>query len=87
MLYKLIGDACEITGRELNQRYEEVAEHMCAGESQTPIGCRDWRNKLDKLREYDVIERERLDHRWLYAVTNRTLDPSIEFNAHYAHPE
>lgn len=73
VLYELIRDAGEITGRELHQRYEEVAERVYEGESRTPIGRRDRRNKLDKLREYDLINRDRLDHRWLYYATDEQI--------------
>lgn len=73
ILYELIRDAGEITGRELNQRYESVEERVYANRERTPISRRDRRNKLDKLRAYDLVERERLDHRWLYSVVDESL--------------
>ena len=73
VLYELIRDAGEITGRELNQRYETVEERVYANRERTPISRRDRRNKLDKLRAYDLVERERLDHRWLYSAVDESL--------------
>lgn len=78
VLYELIHNASEITGRKLHQQYEEISDHVYDGRSRMPIGRRDRRNKLDKLREYDLVERERLDHRWLYAVTDRDLPAPID---------
>ncbi|WP_434521316.1 Cdc6/Cdc18 family protein [Halorubrum sp. AS12] len=74
VLYELIRDAGEITGRELHQRYEAVEERVYANRERTPISRRDRRNKLDKLRAYDLVERERLDHRWLYSPVEATLN-------------
>ncbi|GAA0539474.1 AAA family ATPase [Halorubrum ejinorense] len=74
VLYELIRDAGEITGRELNQRYEAVEERVYANRERTPISRRDRRNKLDKLRAYDLVERERLDHRWLYSAVDSSLE-------------
>lgn len=74
VLYELIRDAGEITGRELNQRYESAEERVYANRERTPISRRDRRNKLNKLRAYDLVERERLDHRWLYSP----MDPSLK---------
>jgi len=73
VLYKLVRDAGQLTGRELNQRYEAVEDRVYANRERTPISRRDRRNKLDKLRAYDLIERERLDHRWLYTAVDENL--------------
>jgi hypothetical protein len=73
VLYELIRDAGEITGRELNQQYERMEERVYANRERTPISRRDRRNKLDKLRAYDLVKRERLDHRWLYSVVDENL--------------
>jgi len=75
-LYALIRDAGEITGRELNAQYEAVEDDLYGSQKRTPISRRDRRNKLDKLRAYDLVERERLDHRWLYAPVDEQLIPS-----------
>jgi len=74
VLYELIREAGEITGRELNQRYESVEERVYANRERTPISRRDRRNKLDKLQAYDLVERGRLDHRWLYSP----MDPALK---------
>ena len=73
VLYELIRVAGEITGRELNAQYEAAKDDLYASRKRTPIGRRDRRNKLDKLRAYDLVERERLDHRWLYTAVDATL--------------
>jgi hypothetical protein len=78
VLYELIRDAGKITGRELNQRYEAVVERVYANRERTPISRRDRRNKLNKVRAYGLVERERLDHRWLYSVVDRTLSISTD---------
>ncbi|MFC7323290.1 Cdc6/Cdc18 family protein [Halorubrum rutilum] len=78
VLYELIRDAGEITGRELHQQYEEIEEQVYANRERTPISRRDRRNKLDKLRAYDLVERERLDHRWLYSTKQKNLSSGIE---------
>ncbi|GAB7010434.1 Cdc6/Cdc18 family protein [Halorubrum trueperi] len=73
VLYELIREAGEVTGRQLHARYEEVEEQVYANRERMPISRRDRRNKLDKLRAYDLIERERLDHRWLYTPVDSGL--------------
>lgn len=73
VLYELIREAGEVTGRQLHARYEEVEEQVYANRERMPISRRDRRNKLDKLRAYDLVERERLDHRWLYAPLDSEL--------------
>ena len=76
VLYELIREAGEVTGKQLHARYEEIEEEVYADHRRTPISRRARRNKLDKLRAYDLVERERLDHRWLYNVVDATLSPS-----------
>ncbi|EMA69157.1 ATPase AAA [Halorubrum aidingense JCM 13560] len=76
VLYELIREAGELTGRQLHARYEEVEEHVYANRQWMPIGRRDRRNKLDKLLEYDLIERYQVDHRWVYSA----VTPSLKSN-------
>jgi len=83
VLYELIREANEITGQQLHARYEEIEEQVYADKQRTPISRRDRRNKLDKLRAYDLVERERLDHRWLYAPVDSTLTSSTDIPASY----
>ena len=74
VLYELIRTAGEATGQQLHARYEEVEEEVYANHKRTPISRRARRNKLDKLRAYDLVERERLDHRYLYSVIDSSLE-------------
>jgi cell division control protein 6 len=66
VLYELIRQAGEISGEELHQRYDEIAEAVYEGRTQTPLGRRARRYKLDKIEEYDLIDNETtysvLDH-------------------------
>ncbi|MBB6645045.1 Cdc6/Cdc18 family protein [Halobellus ruber] len=58
VLYALIRDAGEISARTLHTRYDEIADICYRGTDLMPIGKRERRNKLQKLREYDLIERD-----------------------------
>ncbi|KDS91181.1 ATPase AAA [Halorubrum saccharovorum] len=78
VLYELIRDVGGITGREFHQRYEAIAERVYANRERMPISRRDRRNKLDKLQEYDLIERERIDHRWLYTAVDPDLAAPLD---------
>ncbi|ELZ48959.1 ATPase AAA [Halorubrum coriense DSM 10284] len=73
VLYELIREGSQVTGRKLHAQYEEIKEGVYANREYTPISRRSRRNKLNKLRAYDLVERERLDHRWLYAPTDSEL--------------
>lgn len=77
VLYELIRGAGEVTGRQLHAQYEEVQEEVYANHQRTPISRRARRNKLDKLRAYDLVERERFDHRWLYAPIDKGIVGSV----------
>ncbi|MFC5279387.1 Cdc6/Cdc18 family protein [Halorubrum rubrum] len=74
VLYELIRSNGGITGRDLHRLYEDRSEELYAGRKLTPISDRARRTKLQKLQEYELIERERLDHRWLYTP----MDPSLQ---------
>jgi len=84
VLYELVRDAGELTGEQLHDRYERVADAVYADDqtTRTPISRRDRRNKLAKLQEYDLLERERLDHRWLYTAVDSELTPDRDILSH-----
>nr|WP_321576087.1 hypothetical protein [Halosolutus gelatinilyticus] len=55
VLYAIVHEAGEITGPELHQRYEEVADEAYAGTPVYPLGKRARRDKFPKLKEYDLV--------------------------------
>jgi len=81
VLYELIRVAGEVSASELHERYENAAEQLYAGYPQTPIGKRSRRNKLTKLREYDLIEHEGPPQNRVYRVLDDELKSVIEVTA------
>ena len=78
MLYELIRVAGEVPASELHNRYENTAEQLYAGYPQTPIGKRSRRNKLVKLREYELIEHEGPPQNRVYRVLDSELESVID---------
>jgi Cdc6-like AAA superfamily ATPase len=58
VLYAIVLEATSIPGGDLHERYDAVAEDAYRDTRWTPIGRRARRNKLSKLKEYDLIEIE-----------------------------
>jgi len=56
VIYKLIRRQGPLTGSELHDRYDQVADAVYRGRQRTPIGRRGRRDKLAKLREYDLVD-------------------------------
>ena len=77
ILYELIRVPGEVSASELHNRYENAAEQLYAGYPQTPIGKRSRRNKLTKLREYDLIEHEGPPQNRVYRVLDCELESVI----------
>ena len=74
VLYGLIHQAGKLSASTLHEQYEELAEDLYFGRDLTPIGGRARRNKLSKLREYDLIGYQGPpQNRWYYV-----LDETIE---------
>ncbi|QHS17954.1 AAA family ATPase [haloarchaeon 3A1-DGR] len=76
VLYELVRSGGEdgILSDDLHDRYDAVAEKVYQGREQTPIGQRQRRTKLRKLRYYELIDfPDRRSRRQYEAV-----DPSIE---------
>jgi len=63
VVYAIVRDVGECSSRELHRRYDEIADAVYRGTDLQPIGKRDRRNKLAKLEDYDLIEREDQTHR------------------------
>jgi len=78
VLYELIRVAGEVSASELHERYENAAEQLYAGYPQTPIGKRSRRNKLTKLREYELVEHEGPPQNRVYRVLDGELESVIE---------
>lgn len=74
VLYALIHQAGKLSASTLHEQYEELAEDVYFGRDLTPIGGRARRNKLSKLREYDLIDFQGPPQNRRYYV----LDESIE---------
>ena len=86
-LYTLIRRAGEITANDLHIRYEELSEHIYYGRDLTPIGRRSRRNKLTKLREYDLIEHKGPPQNRTYRVLDEDVESpldTLEINQHTA---
>jgi Cdc6-like AAA superfamily ATPase len=69
VVYAVIHEVGECSARELHSRYDDVADAVYRGSDLQPISKRDRRNKLQKLDEYDLIERD--------GQTYRVCDDSI----------
>jgi Cdc6-like AAA superfamily ATPase len=80
VLYALIHRSGGVSGATLHDRYDEIAERVYADHVRTPIARRTRRNKLTKLLEYDLIERdERGNHS--YQVTDPAVAPVVDVPA------
>ena len=73
ILYALIHAAGAISGVELHDRYDAVAERAYVDTTLTPIVRRTRRDRLRKLEEYDLIRRDGTG-----ATTYRPVDSSIQ---------
>mgnify|MGYP006282615611 CR=1 FL=1 len=78
VLYALIHAAGEITGVELHERYDTMAERVYADSRRTPIVRRTRRDRLRKLEEYGLIERTGGAGVTRYAPTDASIQPPIE---------
>ncbi|MFB6237555.1 MAG: Cdc6/Cdc18 family protein [Halopenitus sp.] len=80
VLYEIIRTGGRVQASELHERYETIADDIYAGRPKVPISRRDRRNKLAKLREYDLVVREQVNHRWFYSAVDEGLAPPVEFS-------
>jgi len=77
VLYEIIRAAGEVDATQLHDRYDAVAERVYRGREQTPISRRSRRNKLRKLREYDLLESEGDSQQRVYSAVDRSIDSAI----------
>ncbi|WP_394324575.1 Cdc6/Cdc18 family protein [Haloquadratum walsbyi] len=80
VLYELIRVAGEIPASELHYRYENAAEQLYAEYPQTPTGKRSRRNKLVRLREYELIKHEKPPQSRVYRVLDSELESVIDID-------
>jgi cell division control protein 6 len=78
ILYTIIWRAGEIGAGTLHDRYATVADSLYYGHDLTPIGRRARRNKLAKLREYDLIEFEGPTQNRVYYPLDESIEPPLE---------
>ncbi|WP_049891867.1 Cdc6/Cdc18 family protein [Natronococcus amylolyticus] len=75
VLYAIIYEAGEITGKELHDRYEASADVVYSGSPVQPLGKRARRGKLPKLQAYDLINYDGPTRDRLYWVVDEEIDP------------
>lgn len=56
VIYELVRCDGPMSGSALHERYDEMSDAVYRGRQRTPIGRRARRDKLAKLREYDLID-------------------------------
>lgn len=84
VLCALIQDAGDLPSSDLPSRYAELVDHVYRERALNPSGAR--RNKLAKLREYDLVECEGDSRHRRYWVRDETIAPPIELDVTPAHP-
>lgn len=77
VLYGLIHDAGDIHASDLHAQYENLAEEVYYGQNLTPIGRRARRNKLAKLREYDLIDFRDPPQNRVYYILDESIEPPL----------
>jgi Cdc6-like AAA superfamily ATPase len=78
ILYALIYESGRVTAQEINERYEEFDEELYYGYDAMPVGRRSRRNKLGKLREYDLVDYEGPEHNRVYFVLDESIEPPVD---------
>lgn len=78
VLYALLHEPGELVARELHQRYREKAETVYYGRERMPVQQRARRNKLSKLREYELVEWDDEVEERVYRVVDASVEPLID---------
>jgi len=78
VLYALVYDGGRVTAQELNERYERFDECLYRGYNLMPVGKRSRRNKLKKLREYDLVDYEGPRHNRVYFVRDESIETPVD---------
>jgi len=77
VLYELIRQDGSTTPPELHHRYEAIADDVFRGRDCTPISKRARRNKLRKLREYELVEWDGDNQHRVYCVTDTSVEAPL----------
>jgi len=77
LLYGLIHQSGKLSASALHEHYEMIAEEVYFGRDLTPIGGRARRNKLSKLREYDLIDCQGPPQNRRYYVLDESISPPV----------
>ena len=78
ILYALVQEHGELSGDELHDHYDRVAEDIYDGRPLTPVSRRDRRRKLEKLEAYDLVEsNDRDDRGRVYRVCDEEIGPPV----------
>ena len=77
LLYGLVHQGRELSASTLHDQYETIAEDVYFGRDLTPIGGRARRNKLSKLREYDLIGCQGPPQNRRYFVLDESIEPPV----------
>jgi hypothetical protein len=78
ILYSLIYEGGRVKANELHEMYEGLDEDVYYGYNTTSIGKRSRRNKLSKLREYDLIGQEGPAQNRVYFVLDESIEPPVD---------
>lgn len=81
VLYAIVHDAGEISGTELHDRYDAIADEVYSGSPVTPIGKRARRDKFPKLEKYDLISYDGPTRDRLYWVVDKDVEPVVNYSA------
>lgn len=73
VVYELIRRDSPVTGSDLHERYDAVADVVYRDRQRTPICRRDRRNKLDKLQQYNLIEVTGENHDREYHIVESSI--------------
>lgn len=75
VLYAIVHEAGEISGEELHDRYDEVAEEIYYNKSPQSIGERARRDKFEKLKRYDLVSYTGPTRDRTYWVIDEQVEP------------
>ncbi|WP_265112245.1 Cdc6/Cdc18 family protein [Halosolutus halophilus] len=78
VLYAIVHEAGELSGEELHDRYDAVADAVYEGTPVCPIGERARRNKFPKLEAYDLIAFDGTTKDRVYEAIDPTIEPVVE---------
>lgn len=77
VLYAIVHEGSPISGEDLHERYDEIAEEAYRGEPAQPIKNRARRAKFAKLVEYDLVEFEGPTRARTYRVIDEEVEPNL----------